>query len=67
VVKNPAFKGLQEYYKIRPDNPLKKMQLIVLCNKPIRILFGILKKGHAFSEVRMMAEIPRFASESVAA
>jgi transposase len=49
VAKNAAFKALHEYYTKRPDNPLKKMQsLIALCNKLIRVLFGILKKGHEF-------------------
>jgi hypothetical protein len=30
-------------------------------NKLIRILFGILKKGHEFNEDKMMQDIPRFA------
>jgi hypothetical protein len=46
----------------RQDNPLKKMQsLIGLCNKLIRVLFGIMKKGHEFNEDKMMQDIPRFA------
>ena len=62
VAKNAAFKALHEYYTKRPDNPLKKMQsLIALCNKLIRVLFGILKKGHEFNESKMMQDIPRFA------
>jgi transposase len=62
VAKNQAFKALHQYYTKRPDNPLKKMQsLIALCNKLIRILFGIMKKGHEFSEIKMMQDIPRFA------
>lgn len=62
VAKNAAFKVLHEYYTKRPDNPLKKMQsLIALCNKLIRVLFGILKKGHEFNESKMMQDIPRFA------
>jgi transposase len=61
VAKNRAFKALHEYYTKRPDNPLKKMQsLIALCNKLIRVLFGIMKKGHEFSEVKMLQDIPRF-------
>lgn len=61
VAKNAAFRALHEYYTKRPVNPLKKMQsLIALCNKLIRILFGILKKGHEFSEGKMMQDIPRF-------
>ena len=48
---------MHEYYTKRPINPLKKMQsLIALCNKLIRVLFGILKKGHEFSEGKMMQE-----------
>jgi len=62
VAKNAAFRALHEYYTKRPANPLKKMQsLIALCNKLIRILFGILKKGHEFSEEKMIQDIPRFA------
>ena len=62
VAKNAAFKALHEYYTKRHVNPLKKMQsLIALCNKLIRVLFGILKKGHEFSEEKMIQGIPRFA------
>ncbi|MFC5532635.1 IS110 family transposase [Cohnella yongneupensis] len=68
VAKNHAFKTLHEYYTKRADNPLKKMQsLIALCNKLIRILFGILKKGHEFSEAKMLNDIPRFADLPIAA
>jgi transposase len=62
VAKNPAFRALHEYYTKRQVNPLKKMQsLIALCNKLIRVFFGILTKGHEFSEEKMMQDIPRFA------
>lgn len=68
VAKNTAFKALHEYYTKRPINPLKKMQsLIALCNKLIRILFGILKKGHEFSEGKMIQDIPRFRELPLAA
>ncbi|MGO4374346.1 transposase [Paenibacillus sp. MCAF20] len=68
VAKNTAFKALHEYYTKRPINPLKKMQsLIALCNKLIRILFGILKKGHEFSERKMFQDIPRFRELPLAA
>ncbi|MGQ7887512.1 IS110 family transposase [Paenibacillus sp. WC2504] len=61
VAKNSAFRTLHEYYTKRPVNPLKKIQsLIALCNKLIRILFGILQKGHEFSEEKMIKDIPRF-------
>jgi transposase len=68
VAKNGAFKALHKYYTERPNNPLKKMQsLIALCNKLIRILFGIMKKGHEFSEEKMMQDIPRFMEIPLAA
>jgi transposase len=61
VAKNRAFKALHQYYTKRPNNPLKKMQsLIALCGKLIRILFGVLKKGHPFSEEKMLRDIPQF-------
>ncbi|MFD2380689.1 hypothetical protein ACFSWD_06470 [Paenibacillus xanthanilyticus] len=68
VAKNRAFKALHQYYTKRSDNPLKKMQsLIALCGKLIRILFGVLKKGHPFSEVKMLQDIPQFREVSLAA
>jgi transposase len=61
VAKNTVFRVLHEYYTKRQMNPLKKMQsLIALCNKLIRVFFGILTKGHEFSEEKMMQDIPRF-------
>lgn len=68
VAKNEAFKALHKYYTTRAVNPLKKMQsLIALCNKLIRVLFGILKKGHEFNEDKMMQDIPRMAELPLAA
>jgi transposase len=62
VAKNSAFKALHNYYKNRPDNPLKKMQsLIALCNKLIRVLFTIGTKQCEFSEDRMLKDIPHMA------
>ncbi|CAM3206465.1 Transposase IS116/IS110/IS902 family protein [Paenibacillus taichungensis] len=61
VAENAAFQAKHEYYTKRPVNPMKKMQsLIGLCNKLIRVLFGILKKGHEFSESKMIQDISRF-------
>ncbi len=68
MAKNRAFKALHQYYTKRPNNPLKKMQsLIALCGKLIRILFGVLKKGHPFREEKMLRDIPRFTVMSLAA
>nr|WP_312875706.1 transposase [Paenibacillus planticolens] len=59
VAKNSAFRALHEHYTKRPV--MKKMQsLIALCNKLIRILFGILQKSLEFSEEKMIRDIPRF-------
>ncbi|AFH62768.1 hypothetical protein B2K_18940 [Paenibacillus mucilaginosus K02] len=53
VAKNAAFPTLHEYCTKRAKNPLKKMQsLIALCNKLIRILFDILKKGLSSVKVK---------------
>ena len=63
VAKNTAFKAMHEYYTKRPENPLKKMQsLIALCNKLIRVLFAIGKKGCQFNEEKMLNDIPHFTS-----
>lgn len=68
VAKNSAFKSLHEYYTRRTNNPLKKMQsMIVLCNKLIRILFAIGRKKFEFSEARMLSDIPHLADLQPAA
>lgn len=46
VAHSEAFKELHVYYTTRPENPLKKMQsLIVLACKALRVIFAILTKG----------------------
>ena len=43
------FKQLHEYYTTRADNPLKKMQLlIVIACKILRIVYTILKTGTTY-------------------
>ena len=60
VAHNEAFRQLHEYYTIRQNNPLKKMQsLIVIACKLLRIIFTILKKGVCFDAERMMKDIVR--------
>ncbi|AVV56291.1 hypothetical protein C7121_09120 [Paenibacillus glucanolyticus] len=39
----------------------KKQDADLLCSKLIRILFGVMKKGHRFSEEKTMHDIPRLA------
>ena len=68
VAKYSAFKALHEYYTKRPNNPLKKLQsMIVLCNKLIRILFAIGRKKFDFSEERVLSDIPHLADLQLAA
>ena len=60
VAHNEAFRQLHEYYTTRQNNPLKKMQsLIVIACKLLRIIFTILKKGVCFDAERMMKDIVR--------
>ena len=66
VAHNEEFRQLHEYYTTRPDNPLKKMQsLIVIACKLLRVIFTILKKGVHYDPERMMKDIVR--TESVKA
>lgn len=56
---NEAFKSLHDYYRHRPVHPLTgKQSLIALCHKLIRVLFVIGRRQCAFSEKRMMQDIP---------
>ena len=52
------FKALHTYYTTRPDNPLKKMQsLIVIACKILRIIFTILRTGQRYDPVKMLGDI----------
>ena len=54
------FKELHKYYTTRPDNPLKKMQsLIVIACKLLRIIYTILKKGTVYDPKKMLMDIRR--------
>ena len=60
VAHNEAFRQLHVYYTTRAENPLKKMQsLIVIACKLLRIIFTILKKGVRFDPERMLKDIVR--------
>jgi len=60
VAHNEAFRQLHVYYTTRAENPLKKMQsLIVIACKLLRIIFTILKKGVQFDAERMLKDIVR--------
>ena len=60
VAHNEAFRQLHVYYTTRAENPLKKMQsLIVIACTLLRIIFTILKKGVQFDAERMLKDIVR--------
>ena len=52
------FKKLHVYYTTRAENPLKKMQsLIVIACKILRIIYTMLKKGVKYDPEKMMQDI----------
>lgn len=54
------FKELHIYYTTRPDNPLKKMQsLIVLACKILRVIYAILNKGGTYDPKKLLSDIKR--------
>lgn len=54
------FKELHAYYTARKDNPLKKMQsLIVIACKLLRIIFTILSTGCRYDPIKMLRDIKR--------
>ena len=58
VVHDEHFKELHKYYTTRNDNPLKKMQsLIVIACKLLRIIYTMLKKGIHYDPEKMMRDI----------
>ena len=63
------FKELHIYYTTRADNPLKKMQsLIVIACKLLRIIYTILKNGTVYAPKKMLMDIRRpEKKESIAA
>lgn len=60
VVHADEFRQLHEYYTTRPDNPLKKMQsLIVIACKFLRIIFTMLRDGTKYAPEKMLGDIRR--------
>ena len=54
------FKELHVYYTTRADNPLKKMQsLIVIACKILRVIYTILKTGKDYDPQKMLKDIKR--------
>ena len=68
VAHTEEFKELHIYYTTRADNPLKKMQsLIVIACKLLRIIYTILKNGTAYDPKKMLMDIRRPEKEVVTA
>lgn len=60
VVHLSEFKELHSYYTMRPENPLKRMQsLIVIAFKVLRVIFTILTKGTKYDPRKLKADIKR--------
>lgn len=58
VVHTEEFKKLHAYYTTRADNPLKKMQsLIVIACKILRVIYTILKRGTKYNPEKMWKDI----------
>ena len=58
--KNEEFRTLHQYYTVRKERLLKKMQsLVALSNKLIRIFYMILKKDTAYNLRKIMGDIKR--------
>jgi len=54
------FKQLHAYYTTRTDNPLKKMQsLIVIACKILRVIYTILKTGTKYNPKKLLEDIKR--------
>ena len=60
VVHAGEFKVLHEYYTTRAENPLKRMQsLIVIACKILRIIYAILKTGTRYDPEKMLRDIKK--------
>lgn len=60
------FKQLHVYYTTRANNPLKKMQsLIVIACKILRVIYTILKTGTTYDPRKMLKDIKRPETEPV--
>lgn len=58
VSKNEEFKALHNHYTTRRENPLKKMQsLILLCCKLIRIFYALISKQVAYDSERVIRDL----------
>ena len=62
------FKTLHVYYTARANNPLKKMQsLIVIACKILRVIYTILNTGQKYDPARMLKDIRHMSPEAAEA
>ena len=60
IARNEEFKEVHRYYRTRKENPLKKMQsLIVIACKILRVIFTILTKGTTYDPKKLLGDIVR--------
>ena len=60
ITHSEEFRSLHEYYTTRAENPLKRMQsLIVIACKILRIIYAILKTGTRYDPEKMLRDIKR--------
>ena len=58
VVHAPEFKQLHVYYTTRENNPLKKMQsLIVIVCKILRVIYTVMNTGKRYDPEKMLKDI----------
>ena len=62
------FKELHVYYTTRADNPLKKMQsLVVIACKLLRVIYTILTRGVRYDPKKLLSDIKRPEKQAVEA
>ena len=60
VCKNKEFQAIHKYYTTRQNNPLKKMQsLILLCCKLIRVLYAMLSKKVNYEPEKLLFDMKK--------
>jgi transposase len=60
VAHSEEFKELHVYYTTRQNNPLKKVQsLIVIACKLLRVIYSILKTGASYNPRKLLSDIKR--------
>ena len=67
IGKNTEFRKIHDYYRMRKQNPLKKMQsVIAIACKLIRVFYTILTKGVDYDGQKMLDDIVRPETEKAA-